>query len=1196
MAAPLEFIGTPETVSTKLAAGPVQAPPTQPLPTVSELPPLPEEVPAPAVDVSHLPDLPPDVSHLPDLPSDVSHLPDLPSDVSHLPDLPEIGAMGAFAQGAFDAGTFSFGDEIQGGLDWLLDKAAGTSAKNLELAKAGFKGDLGPTTGAGAYRQGVEAARAKLVAAREQHPMATLAGTVLGAIAVPGISGLAAAKGLGTAGKIAVGASEGALGGLGFTEAKLLPDEMSLSEMTQAAKDIGVGMALGGVATGLLVGAGKAFKGFSKKPLTVDQAAEAAKNSSELLDYELSQVRANAHEIETLGSLAVNRDLAASGDELSDFRKTMKAIGTDIPDRISGEADAALEKLKPGFIKKQLEKSERKAAEMQASAAALPKIEHALEIDPEPIVRLSNVIAEADPLGPMIKKLANKGISVDPEELAAFIAIKKDKQAYLNFLAPRTIHNSQLESGMIKNVDYTELERGLRTQGKITKQSYQEFRLQKYRLEFAEAKVVNIMGAADPTSSLSYFENMRSASRMIDDKAATGLETYVVNLEHSVHEHHDFVITWHNIFKPIYKSGRKVGMSGEEITAALESPEIRATLSPDKLDVVTKYQGVFEDFRQAGIAKGLDIGKLENYVPHAAKRGVDLITAIRGRINQLGGASLTKVDDITADRVFHLKGDYNLEDIIAAAPETRALAEYKMVLARMFGVDIVDMVSLRKYSAALLDNSQAASISKKSLGYEAAAAFARQGSIPDFIREKDIERLFNNMSVNTSKAAHLSLPLKYIEAHIPVLDALGMKDSAKYITKYIADMSGQSSRKLGKLQDMGMQYQLWAQDLGGLSGKMAQAVPEVFGFLGQQIYPNLLAWNPANLLPNLAQPFTMGATSMATGGGNIGQIAYGHRKALLAAVDVAKEIRLGHPRSMMKKIEATLAKEGFTTPEMIDRDFINMSEEMRHGKTAEALDKYRQFMSVGMLLFNYTDKISKYTAIKMSDRVSQDFLSATAKKGSGLIKDEARSLAVVAGLPSSLRTRLKYATPAEAKQLFRLHFVAETNLIYGKVGATEFARDFGPVASMLSTWPTTVTSDIVGKFRTLGGAKGLKVVTEKYLGPAFALAGLGFALTPTDPKNKDRMKVLVGGGGIKGLSPIYSIKGIGTLGHTPITDTAISVVTGASGLLDIVGGDGKVGVNKISKAVGDSIKLYMPGYQIWNGAKRMERFRTGKKD
>ena len=1209
MTQPLDFMGSPSAVKIDLPKGPApvepvaQVAPPAPAPEEASLPPLPEAEGLPPLpsEQSSAPsrvESPVEDAGLPPLPSEVE-LPPLPTSQG-LPPLPgtqaedvETTAPEAFMLGAVDMGTFSFGDELAGGMDWLLDKAYGVSAKNLELVQKGFALH-GATSGEEVYRQGQQEMQARIKAAQEQHPAATLAGGITGAILLPGISGLKVAKGLGTAGKLAVGAVEGGLAGAGASTALVLPGHTTTADVAKMAEDVAYGMAFGTAGAGLLTGAGAAIRKLKGPARLADP--DVVEDATNALSHSLTKLKENAHEIETMSSIVTNPNFRASDDLLETFTRTMSNLNGATPARLEAEAGKAVKELKPKFVAKMEARATKIREEriVEAAKSAIPDTPQILEVVEDAPVSLSRVLYEADPLKAMVKELASKGVTVDKKEAAAFLEVMKDKQGFYNYLSPKNAHSvKQLETGAVNPVSYVELENSLRKQGLLTERSYQEYRTAKYLQEAVETKVQTVLSKSDPTSTLSYFENLRFAVRAIDNSAGTGIEPYIEELQHKVAEHHGFILQWHKKLQPLLAEGRASGMPAVDITKALESAEYRTSLTTAQQSVIQKYQGVFKDFRSAANAKGLDIGDLENYAPMSSKRGPDLIIAVRNRAKELGGAGLDDVDQVSSDRVFHAATDYSAAAVADASPGTKALAEYKAVVAHMFGVDITSMRDLKKYSEALFDNTKVRTLTKKSLGYEAAVAFTRDGVMPDFIREYDVERLFNNMVVNTSKGIHLTAPLKYIEAHIPILQSAGMKDSARYLTNYVADMSGQASRKTGKLQDWSMQYQLWAKDtLTGGASKAAQMVPEVFGFLGQQIYPNLLGFNVKNLLQNVTQPFLMGASGMARGKLNAGSMTYGYKKATAATVATAKDLMVMHP---LKALDTFLEREGFPQPEMGSRSLAHLEEASRISRHPVAQARYDKFMGAGLLIFNKSDKIAKVMSIKMADSIIDDFLSATAKKGVNLLADETNAMGAISMVPRSLRRRIEFANPAEARKLLRNYYVSETNLVYGKVGATQFAREWGPIASMFSTWPTTVASDIASKFRERGLQRGMAIVAEKYFGPAFALSMVNNAIQPKDQKSKTRYQAAVGPAGLGGISPIYSLGGLTTIGHTPVVDTAISAVTGISGLGDIASGDVKTGTTKMKKAVQDSLKLYMPGMSYWNFAKRIDTMVDGKK-
>ncbi len=147
---------------------------------------------------------------------------------SHRPSYKEEpGMVESALRGAEQGATFGFGDEINGGLETLLNRATGSpSSQGLNILDE--------------YRKHRDESREKFAAAEEANPITStvsnLAGGILPALGTGG--GTLAAKGIG--GIAAMGAKYGALGGLGNSTA-----DLTKGKVNEAAGDTLLGGVIG---------------------------------------------------------------------------------------------------------------------------------------------------------------------------------------------------------------------------------------------------------------------------------------------------------------------------------------------------------------------------------------------------------------------------------------------------------------------------------------------------------------------------------------------------------------------------------------------------------------------------------------------------------------------------------------------------------------------------------------------------------------------------------------------------------------------------------------------------------------------------------------------------------------------------------------------------------------------------------------
>jgi hypothetical protein len=1208
MTQPANFMGTVETVpvnlpatspATALQPGPVAAPEPVPAaapPEADVLPPLEDEA-----DI-----LPPLENETVSMALGAEILPPLEDDT--LPPLesgaPEMSAMQAFTTSVPRGAFFGMSDELEGGISVLLDKYYGISAQNLELAKKGFKVG-GPTSSTEVYKADRDVARAKLNAAMEQHPLASLAGAVMGGVLVPGIGTLSAFTSAGAKGAIAAGGLEGAIGGFGESTAKALPDELTMDEIKALAADAAVGGALGasGVAALGLLGKGIKRAVGGKASDTTVMPTRGIEDDIET--RAIQRVMDNKDEINALAELMPIAKV--EGVDVDDFATFMKTVG---------DGTDAEKALLTGEVKAQA--AAARAWEEPTSFTINQSV--ADDIGARTVdgaqAKLIDMAAEVDPIVQVMQQLKTAGKQADAAKVAAYVKYKSEVEDFVDWLQPRTMttvgKGPEAASSMADKIDYA------RRQGMMTPKMFKAYKVVQAVDEMSSKVARSKFGADDLVNSIDYMRDLKYVVRRIDDKLGIGVEDALNQVATGVANYKTFALAEDKLISQVSKAARKTGLDMETVTRALDvgevSDTVRANLTPKQAEAVADARKYLDDFLQKMNDMGLPVEKRENYITHSMKRGADLILAVRNKADELGGAGLSKVSDVSFDSALHKAADkWEVADLQAASPETKALVEYKLVLEKLFNTELNSKQAILDASKALFSDKQIAQVRKKALGYEATAAMARKGFIPDWVRERDFERLTRNMMVNASKAIHVNPALKIVEAHIPILRNVGYKDAAKYLTNYVSDMSGASSRKIGFIQDAALRYELWAKTaLKGAPQDIALLVPHMFGMLGQQIYPNLLGLNLKGVNDNLLAPFTSGASGLASAS-NARVIPYAMKQAMKSWVEMAMNpaITVGKTFNVVKAVkaaEAALAKEGFAQPGITPRDIDALREPIRKGLIGAGIRVTDKLTAATMWMFNHSEILSKYVSLKTIDRIADDFFSAStkAKAGAAITKSEQNALDAIATFPRSIRRRAALLPEKEARQMLRQHYINQTSLVYGKAGASEFARDWGNVLSMLSKWPVSVISDLSYTMRSMPAQDAAKVLVQKYMYPYVALGTIGTLIAGSDPKAKVRMEEAFGAGGPEGRTPIASIAGIRDFGKTPIVQSGFGVLDAMDGARAMAKygkntKEYKDGKRKLKKAANDSIKLYAPwtvykrGYEHTKSLYEGRRFRFDEK-
>jgi peptidoglycan hydrolase-like protein with peptidoglycan-binding domain len=208
----------------------------------------------------------------------------------------------AFARGAGEGATFGFSDEILGGLGAAKDVA--TTDKTI----SDFL-DL--------YRQKRDVQEGERLEAEAAHPGTSVAGNLLGGIAVPGVGALGAtAKGVG--GVMKAGAIGGALAGLGTSDA-----DLTKGEFLDAGKDV-LSTAAAGALTGGVIHGGI---NLGKKGLDAAGKLDVVQNLVKSLNFGKKGVDLVTQE----GREAIEKKLTDNtGEFVGDLEKARKAAGVEV--------------------------------------------------------------------------------------------------------------------------------------------------------------------------------------------------------------------------------------------------------------------------------------------------------------------------------------------------------------------------------------------------------------------------------------------------------------------------------------------------------------------------------------------------------------------------------------------------------------------------------------------------------------------------------------------------------------------------------------------------------------------------------------------------------------------------------------------------------------------------------------------------
>jgi hypothetical protein len=631
------------------------------------------------------------------------------------------------------------------------------------------------------------------------------------------------------------------------------------------------------------------------------------------------------------------------------------------------------------------------------------------------------------------------------------------------------------------------------------------------------------------------------------------------------------------------KKARKMGLSGTDIGYALGgledkiSPKGRALLATKegqellngKSYTVRSLTGKTEERYQQGwrdlfngakdymIQNGYDVGHLDNYLPMYSLRGADLGIAIEKAKIKLS----------------NFAGEAGTKDISTLAqPEAQSLLKELNAMSEHTGLGNIksldDLDALRRSMMG---------IEKSSTGYELSALLARRGTMPELMRNFDVNDLFLQYLNGNMKSVHFDKAFRSMDANIGVLDALGMNETAKYFSKLSRDIAGADSGWVAnmnrKIEDMRFSAEkaLLTGTPSAWDRHYASAIkgaPEMVSFMTNMVYPSFLGLNMKAAIRNFFQPLMVTAPELGHG--------YGEKIVTQAT------LRAGY-----NKLKGGVDMEDFLQKKgLLGERFHGeaLTSEAGHiGGTAKEL--IGKAGNASMWLYGKSDGINRYVTYLTGQQWAKDVIKGD--KGALIALNRAST-----GVKAAIKAAGAEADPEKLGDLLGRYLISKTQFNYGKEQLNEVGREYGRLLSMFTKWPVMVGSDITEQFNKYGAKKGGYLFATKYMAPLMALTLVGKYLLDVD-KNPTA-KYLIGNP--SQYAPLSSMQGVlsGQLG-SPLLRTGMDTLSGFYDLAtDTSSGKKDKAVSGLKRGIRETATTFLPGAAVIN---ELDRYRTahGKK-
>lgn len=673
----------------------------------------------------------------------------------------------------------------------------------------------------------------------------------------------------------------------------------------------------------------------------------------------------------------------------------------------------------------------------------------------------------------------------------------------------------------------------------------------------------------------------KAAHRLIDDRLGTSLETTLDDFTSKQNNYMDYLhkVLSDERFKGATDVIRKAGPEATEAVYSALDSGTRESLPRELQPAFDAFRTLFDEGAEAAKRAGLKLEKRANYVPYKIQDTLELVKSFEKQIDALPPplAEAVRNKAITQDVLESLKADpagRELVQAVAVLSGTKPSATAQHFSKKLAAIQDPRMLGERVETAAR-------------------SAYMREGDIPQFIREKNVARLYSNWNQDTFR--HLAMRDAISDMKLAARKAMimGAKDDANYIVDHMKDLLGvRRGTAASWFKDQRLAWSVAmtkaaqkASDEGSVLAPLYKGLaraPELMPTLFNQIYPNFLGLSPRAALMNAAQPFLMTVPELG--------YAYGTPRLLSAYMDIAKLLsgkvtgkvelnaamaaRMGkRPGDIISTNELTrLLKGTGRTPvqfqaELMDTLGRGISESSLYKGITRPLEKWNEF---AMSAFTGAETLNRMAASLTGLGVAQDIL------GHNGVKMQAAGKAFVERMGSGYRRSINEALGRQdtgrVAELLQNYMISKTIFNYNRATMSAYGRSMGPLLSSFTKWPLTIAGDIIQNF-SRGESVGQKVrggiskTGLHYMAPLALLYAANEAVKPAID-DQEWAKRLLGSKGLVGIAPVAAVGDIvsGDLQAPPV----VSVVRGlGAGLVT-------ADASKLWRALNDGIAAFTP--------------------
>ena len=594
-------------------------------------------------------------------------------------------------------------------------------------------------------------------------------------------------------------------------------------------------------------------------------------------------------------------------------------------------------------------------------------------------------------------------------------------------------------------------------------------------------------------------------------------------------------------------------VSNTELEQWLNKGQQPVGLSDKASTAFMSIRQVLDEVKELAKQRGAGIRTLDNYLRQAPVRGAEFILAMDVKKKELS----EWLNVVTDGRIKALLD----EDYSILSTRDKSKVDYLHALSMVTGREIRTADSMRR---AISLSSNAKSVNQGLTRVRVGAAMAREGRIPEFIREKDVFKLVEGYVAGTLKQSYTKDAVRRLGEYIPMFNRAGDVYHSEYMKKLLESVVVPTDIVTETLRDIATSYKVATQRIAMRTNNSAarsvmetiSTIPDVFAVLRDQMYPNLLGWNPKSALKNLVTPFTQTALDIGPEGERL--MAHG-------LLETVKKIKAKGKAALEKELQ----DDGYLGGEFAENIGTLMQRE-QGGLSKLPLEKLETVNRIGMYLFQSAEIVNR-SVVKEGAKKMAEEISAGSQKYNRWIS----------ALPVRIREKVQEQAARGEHAAIADYLIGRTMLMYTGSTASEFKRAVGPLLGAFTKFPSGAIGDLTDKIRTFGAVEGSAKAALKWLGPWVVAQQLNemFDIDPEDMTDRQSL-LMEKGKGLATYSPHDALTGYFSV--PPIFKIAKGLMGAGKDLskMGLEDFETAEAAKILAKRIGQPVTMYTPGAGI----------------